>query len=65
MRKIKNPYCEYYDHADCFLRGKNGICKGLSDTWFGNRDCPFYKSIKEEQVKESEDDVVPAAGRKL
>lgn len=58
-------YCGYYNHADCELRGGNGICKALKDTWFGNnRDCPFYKR-PERRKKDHEENMVPAAGRRL
>lgn len=28
---------------DCFAITQEGNCKALSDTDFGNRQCPFYK----------------------
>ena len=63
MQRQKD-YCGYYNHADCVLRGGNGICKALGNTWFGNnRDCPFYK--RPERRKAHEENVVPAAGRRL
>ena len=64
-RKLKDAYCGYYDHADCFLRGMNGICKGLRDTDFGDRDCPFYKDRRKVREEENENDMVSASGERL
>ena len=47
----RKDICEH-GHYDCFARGKNGYCRALSDTDFGYRDCPFYKT--KEQVEKEE-----------
>lgn len=41
-----------HGHYDCFARSRNGVCNALSDTDFGYRDCPFYKTDK--QIEEEE-----------
>ena len=38
----KYPECPF-EHHDCFALIRNHQCWCLSDTDFGNRDCPFYK----------------------
>lgn len=47
---ISFPVC-HHDHADCFARGHDLIdrskCIALTDSDFGERDCPFYKSRKQ------------------
>ena len=43
------PECRF-ERDDCHAY-KDGCCQALSDTDFGDRDCPFYRS-KEENVKE-------------
>jgi len=41
-----------HGHYECFARSRNGVCNALSDTDFGNRDCPFYKTDK--QIEEED-----------
>ena len=43
------PECRF-ERDDCHAY-KDGCCQALSDTDFGDRDCPFYRS-KEENVRE-------------
>lgn len=40
--EFKYPKC-IHQHSDCFANVE-GFCKVLTDTSFGLRDCPFYKS---------------------
>ena len=47
---IQLPECGH-NHEDCFgrvVRGDKILCKCLINTFFGKRDCPFYKP--DEQV---------------
>lgn len=37
---------------DCLLYCPGGQCKGLKDTDFGKRKCPFYKPKKEKEEKD-------------
>lgn len=46
---IQYPEC-FHEHDDCFgrvMRGDKTKCFCLTNTNFGNRDCPFYKPKKQ------------------
>ena len=47
----RKDICEH-GHYDCFARSNRGVCHALSDTHFGYRDCPFYKT--KEQIDKEE-----------
>ncbi len=37
---------------DCFAINANGECICLTDTDFGNRECPFFKPVSEMDMTE-------------
>ena len=35
--------------TDCFAYGNGGVCKCLSDSNFGIKPCPFYKTVAQNE----------------
>lgn len=40
--------------SDCFAYGNGGVCKCLSDSDFGIKPCPFYKTVAQNEKERNE-----------